>query len=149
MPVDNVTACQSWSYCTLSNGHFYSKGPPDIFSTLCTCTQISVKIIGQNDLFFSLYSLYMIPEVTLNFVLIFSKISTHISQKVPISLVLLVRPKHELANMLLKHPRSYRTPTPHNATRTIHNSSGTLPTTFHPGCTGRVHTLSPRTSLGN
>ena len=33
MPVDKVTACQSWSYCTLSNGHFYSKGPPDIFST--------------------------------------------------------------------------------------------------------------------
>ena len=34
MPVDNVTACQSWSYCTLSNGHFYSKVTPDIFSTL-------------------------------------------------------------------------------------------------------------------
>ena len=33
MPVDNVTACQSWSYCTLSNGHFYSKVTPDIFST--------------------------------------------------------------------------------------------------------------------
>ena len=36
MPVDNVTACQSWSYCTLSNGHFYfwpKKGAPDLFRT--------------------------------------------------------------------------------------------------------------------
>ena len=36
MPVDNVTACQSWSYCTLSNDHFYfwAKNPsPDIFRT--------------------------------------------------------------------------------------------------------------------
>ena len=37
MPVDNVTACQSWSYCTLSNGHFHfwpKKGAPDLFWTL-------------------------------------------------------------------------------------------------------------------
>ena len=36
MPVDNVTACQSWSYCTLSNGHFHfwpKKGAPDLFRT--------------------------------------------------------------------------------------------------------------------
>ena len=36
MPVDNVTACQSWSYFTLSDGHFYfwAKNPsPDIFRT--------------------------------------------------------------------------------------------------------------------
>ena len=39
MPVDNVTACQSWSYCTLSNGHFHfwpKKGAPDLF----TCVHV-------------------------------------------------------------------------------------------------------------
>ena len=42
MPVDNVTACQSWSYCTLSNGHFYfwpKKGAPDLFRTHMTYTR--------------------------------------------------------------------------------------------------------------
>jgi hypothetical protein len=42
MPVDNVTvtARQSWSYCTLSNGHLYfwaEKGSPDYyFAPMCT-----------------------------------------------------------------------------------------------------------------